>query len=163
VKIKRIKYVIVLFVVLLVCYVVVLEVVGYLNKKKRLYQKQVVHVSFVREAIRGFIYYNRDNKIFEINSTFCLDSRKKDILSGNTTNDVSTNRYIYLNDKHLDEFEKRGYVFWGMIETNSAGNIDDVRVWSEGPNQRNDNGLKDDINSWDESYREWFFRSLFSF
>ncbi len=145
---------------LFVCYVVIHQVVGYLGSKKRFYQKQLVYVDFVREAIRGFIYHNPDNTVFKINDIFCLDSRKKDVLSGNTTNDVSTNRYIYLSDQHLDEFEKRGYVFWGRIETNSTGGIY-VNVWSEGPNKKNDNGLKDDINSWDKSYREWFFRSLF--
>ncbi|MDA3799398.1 MAG: hypothetical protein PF692_09990 [Kiritimatiellae bacterium] len=161
-KSKKIKYVIVVFVVLFVCHFAILEVAGYLHKRKRLYQKQVVYVSFVKEAIRGFIYYNRDNTIFEINSAFCLDSRKKDILNGETTNDISTNRYIYLDDMDLEVIKKRGYVFWGMIETNSAGNIG-VNVWSEGPNKRNDNGLKDDINSWEKNYRKWFFRSLFSF
>jgi uncharacterized membrane protein len=161
VKIKTIKYVIVVFFVLFVCHFAILKVTGYLHKRKRLYQKQVLYVDFVKTAIRSFIYYNRDNTVFKINDTFCLDSRKKDILSGNTTNYVTANRYI-LDKYNLDEIKQREYVFWGCIKTNSTGGIY-VEVWSEGPNQRNDNGLKDDINSWDKSYKKWFFRSLFSF
>lgn len=156
---KAVKRIIMYIVLAIVVYLIGIIFLNTSKKPSPLYYKVQTKVNIVRYAFEGFLMDNNTN-VFPVNQNFEVNQSVLGVLSG-TSSETFKCVYIELSDTDLRDYWNKSY--WCRIVDCDQTNKPLVRVWSEGPNKRNDNGQKDDINSWENNYKKWKFWSLFSF
>jgi len=127
------------------------------HHKHHVYYKARTNVSQIRYAFMALIMYNHAAiDVLPLNQNFQLDGDPFQIITGNPPENLGWRNTIYIDESGKEMVDRWGQPYWCRIEQMANTNHIFVKAWSAGPNKRNDNGEKDDINSWGESNpRKW--------